>query len=298
MENQHTHGNLRHERASKNIGLAFFLNLIFSGIELLGGLMTNSVAILSDAMHDFGDCISLGVSWYLQRVSGKGRDDRYSYGYRRYSLLGAMFISLVLVFGSVFILKEAIERILSPQEPNAMGMLLLAVVGLLVNGAVALRMKKGSSLNERAIFLHIMEDVLGWLAVLVAGVVMLFVHLPILDPLLSIGICLWVLSNVYKNLKATLKVFLQEVPENVEVAQLLKSIKALNGVLSVHDLHIWTLDGEEHIMTLHVVTEDAVKPEEQKKLKMNIRQVCDQFNVHHATIEMETKTERCQLIGC
>jgi cobalt-zinc-cadmium efflux system protein len=279
------------ERISGNIGLAFFLNLCFAGIELIGGLITNSVAILSDAFHDAGDCVSLGVAWYLQKVSGRGRDSRYSYGYRRFSLLGALFISVVLLIGSVFIIKESVARLITPEPAHAQGMLILSVLGIVINGAAALRMKKGASFNERAIFLHIMEDVLGWMAVLAASVVMLFVDLPIIDPLLSLAICAWVLCNVYKNGKGTLKVFLQEIPEDVDTEKLEAALRALEHVLQIHDLHLWTLDGQQHIMTLHVVIDGNLPAEDRQALKAAIKAVCDGFEIHHVTVEFETETE-------
>ncbi|MDR0737888.1 MAG: cation diffusion facilitator family transporter [Prevotellaceae bacterium] len=286
----HHHGHTQ-RRISKNIGLAFFLNLGFAVIELIGGLLTNSVAILSDAFHDAGDCVSLGVSWHLQKVSGRGRDNRYSYGYRRFSLLGALFISVVLLIGSAFIIKESIARIIAPEPAHAQGMLLLAVLGIVINGLAALRMKKGASFNERALFLHIMEDVLGWIAVLVASVVMLFVNLPVIDPILSLAICVWVLYNVYKNLKETLKVLLQEIPGNVDMEKLETALLALEHVLQIHDLHVWTLDGEQHIMTLHVVIDDNLQTEDRQALKASIKAACDEFDIHHVTVEFETETE-------
>jgi cobalt-zinc-cadmium efflux system protein len=288
MNHHHAH---TQGRVSQHIGLAFFLNLGFAIIELVGGLITNSVAILSDAFHDAGDCVSLGVSWYLQKVSGRGRDNRYSYGYRRFSLLGALFISVVLLIGSVFIIKESIARIMAPEPAHAQGMLLLAVLGIVINGLAALRMKKGASFNERAIFLHIMEDVLGWIAVLVASVVMLFVDLPVIDPVLSLAICAWVLYNVYKNGKGTLKVFLQEIPEDVDTEKLETALRALEHVLQIHDLHIWTLDGEQHIMTLHVVIDGNLPEKDRQALKASIKAVCDEFEIHHVTVEFETETE-------
>ncbi|MDR2449997.1 MAG: cation diffusion facilitator family transporter [Prevotellaceae bacterium] len=288
---EHHHGHTQ-GRISKNIGLAFFLNLGFAVIELIGGLLTNSVAILSDAFHDAGDCVSLGVSWRLQKVSGRGRDNRYSYGYRRFSLLGALFISVVLLIGSVFIIKESIARIIAPEPAHAQGMLLLAVLGVVINGLAALQMKKGASFNERALFLHIMEDVLGWIAVLVASVVMLFVEFPVIDPILSLAICVWVLYNVYKNLKGTFKVLLQEIPENVDMEKLETALRALEHVLQIHDLHVWTLDGEQHIMTLHVVIDDNLQTEDRQALKASIKAVCDEFEVHHVTVEFETETEK------
>ncbi|MDR0692706.1 MAG: cation diffusion facilitator family transporter [Prevotellaceae bacterium] len=289
----HHHGHTQ-GRISGNIDLAFFLNLGFAVIELTGGLLTNSVAILSDAFHDAGDCVSLGVSWYLQKVSGRGRDKRYSYGYRRFSLLGALFLSVVLLIGSAFIIKESIARIIAPEPAHAQGMLLLAVLGIAINGLAALRMRKGASFNERAIFVHIMEDVLGWIAVLAASVVMLLVDFPVIDPILSLAICVWVLYNVYKNLKGTLKVLLQEIPGNVDTEKLETALCALEHVLQVHDLHVWTLDGEQHIMTLHAVISGNLPASDRQALKASIKAVCDGFDIHHVTVEFETETEKCE----
>ena len=220
------HHHHEHTHSTGNIRLAFFLNFFFAIIELVGGVLTNSVAILSDALHDFGDSVSLGIAWYLQKLSTKGRDRYYSYGYKRFSLLGAVFISVILLVGSVFVIKESVERIMDPQEPNAKGMFLLAIFGVLINGAAVLRLKKGSSLNERAVSLHMLEDVLGWIAVLIVSIVMMFVDLPVLDPLLSIGISLWILSNIYKNLKDTFRIFLQQVPQNIDLQTLENRIGA------------------------------------------------------------------------
>jgi cobalt-zinc-cadmium efflux system protein len=294
MDHHHHHTS---EKSTKNIRLVFLLNIGFAVIELAGGLITNSISILSDAFHDFGDSISLGISWALQKVSKRGRDKRYSYGYRRFSLLGALFLSIVLIVGSIFIIKESIERIITPDVTDAKGMLLLAVLGITVNGFAAFKMKKAKSFNERALFLHIMEDVLGWVAVFVAGVVMLFIDVPWIDPVLSVVICVWVLSNVYKNLKGTMKVFLQEIPEDVDVEALEAAILSLPGVLHIHDMHLWTLDGEQHIMTLHVVT-DLGLCTEYEPLKKNIREICDRFEIHHVTIEFETDAEKCTLNDC
>lgn len=284
--------------ATGNIAVAFFINLGFAVIELVGGLWTNSIAILSDAFHDFGDSLSLAVAWRLQKVSERPGDARYSYGYRRFSLLGALFISTVLLVGSVFIIRECVERMMAPQEPDAGGMLWLAVFGVLVNGFAALRLKKGGSINERAVMLHMMEDVLGWIAVLVVSIVMLFVRVPILDPLLSIGISCWVLYNVYRNLKATFRVLLQHTPSDVDATALEHAIVALPGVESIHDLHLWSLDGEHNISTLHVVTTEPFACEEQIELKKEIRAVCARNGIEHATIEFETVGEECGMTHC
>jgi len=277
------------------IAIATAFAVVFAK-EVFGGLYTNSVAILSDALHDFGDSVSLGVAWYLQKVSGKGPDKYYSYGYKRFSLLGALFISLILLIGSIFVIKECVERILEPQTPNAQGMFALAILGIIVNGIAVLRLKKGTSINERAVTLHMLEDVLGWIAVLIVSIVMMFVDLPILDPLLSIGISLWILSNIYKNLKATLHVFLQQVPQNIDLAGLKTNILQLNQVTSLHDVHLWTLDGESHILTLHIVTEADITMEQQCLIKQQIRELCKEAAIGHVTMEIESCTEECELI--
>jgi cobalt-zinc-cadmium efflux system protein len=275
----------------ENISFAFILNLVFAVIEVIGGLLTNSVAIMSDALHDIGDSISLGMAWFLQKKSRKKSDEFYSYGYRRFSLLGAIFISIVLIVSSVFILRECVIRLSNPQVANAKGMLIFAIVGVVVNGFAAYRLKKGHSLNERAVSLHLLEDVLGWLAVLVVSIVMLFINVPILDPLLSIGITLWVLTNVYKNLRDTFKVLLQEVPQNIDVNGMLNEISRLPHIESLHDFHLWSLDGERNIMTMHVVTKGTLPKDGQLLLKQQIRDLASSFKIEHVTLEFETTNE-------
>lgn len=299
MAHDHSHHHSHsHGGSTGNIKLAFFLNLFFAIIELVGGLFTNSVAILSDALHDFGDSVSLGVAWYLQKFSEKKRDKFYSYGYKRFSLLGALIISVILLVGSIFVIEESIQRILEPQAPNAQGMFLLAILGIIVNGAAVLRLKKGSSINERAVSLHMMEDVLGWIAVLVVSVVMMFVELPILDPLLSIGISIWILYNVYRNLRDTFHILLQQVPQGIDLKGLEADIKSIAGILSLHDIHLWTLDGEENILTLHVVLSENTTIEQETEIKGKVRSLCNKADIHHATIEFERSGELCTLVDC
>ncbi|MDR0698576.1 MAG: cation diffusion facilitator family transporter [Tannerella sp.] len=286
----HGHERLHENNAAKNISIAFFLNLFFVVVEVIGGLFTNSIAILSDALHDFGDCLSLAVAWVLQKKATQKRDHKYTYGYKRFSLLGSIFLSGVLFVSSVFVLTEAGKRILNPQEINAYGMLWIAIVGVIINGAAALRMKKGDSLNERAVFLHIMEDVLGWIAVLIASITMVFVNLPVLDPILSAAISIWVLTNVFKNMRDTFRIMLQATPGDVDINDLEKKLNAVEEVVSIHDLHLWTIDGESHIMTLHAVS-NTTNPE---RLKRNLINIAKPFHIDHVTIEIEKNDIDCQ----
>lgn len=285
----HNHNHNHDHGDTKNIAIAFILNSFFVIVEIIGGYLTNSIAIMSDALHDFGDSLSLGIAWGLQKKAKKGRDNKYSYGYKRFSLLGSIFLSGVLSVSSVYVLIEAIKRISAPESVDAKGMLWLAIFGIIINGSAAFRLKKGTSLNEKAVFLHIMEDVLGWVAVLIVSITMMFVDLPILDPLLSIAISIWVMSNVYKNIRETFKVLLQAIPDSVDTEALENEIKQIPEVESIHDLHIWSLDGESHIMTLHIVTESK----EKRSIKSRIIAISEKYHIVHVTIEMESADYDC-----
>ncbi len=288
----HSHG---HHHEGSNIKVAFFLNLGFSIIEIVGGFFTNSVAILSDALHDLGDSFSLALAWYFQKLSKKKRDARFSYGYRRFSLLGALINSVILLIGSIYVISESVQRIITPEEADARGMLLLAILGIAVNGLAMLRLRKGHSLNERAVALHLLEDVLGWAAVLVGSVVMLFVHVPVLDPILSLAIAYYILFNIYRNLRDTLRVILQGTPASVDTAKVEKAILKTEGVQAVHDLHLWTIDGEMHILTVHVVVQPVLDKPRLIALKQNIKDKLKSLDIQHATLEMELPDETCEL---
>ena len=286
----HSHGHHRHHvGAEKRIGTAFFLNLAFTLIEIAGGLLTNSMAILSDALHDLGDSLALGLSWRFARLSKRTGDEVYTFGYRRFSLLGALAMSVFLFGGGAVVLFESIPRILSPEATNVPGMLGIAVVGVVVNGVAALRMRGGSSLGERIVTWHFVEDVLGWVAVLIAALVMMFHDIPIIDPILSILITLYVLWNVGKRLKETLVILLQGVPDGVDLNTVVAAIRAVPGVCDVHHTHIWSQDGEHHVLTAHVVIENADSFDEVAALRGQIKGELLHLGIRHATIEIESR---------
>jgi cobalt-zinc-cadmium efflux system protein len=293
----HHHGH-HHQHGTGNITLAFWLNTGFAVIELIGGILTNSVAIMSDALHDFGDSFSLATAWYFQRKSAKKRDETYTYGYKRFSLLGAFINSLVLVIGSVFVIKESVGRLFDPQQPDAKGMIWLAVLGIAVNLIAMLRLKKGSSVNERVVSLHFLEDVLGWVAVLAGAIVMLFADVPILDPLLSIGIAGFILLNVYRNLKAAFQIILQGVPEEVSEENIKQTIRSFPQVKTFHDLHVWTMDGEYNVLSAHVVVNQNLTLPEAEILKHQLKESLKQEHIQHATIEIELENNVCEQVTC
>lgn len=297
-DHTHNHDHSHLHNAEKNIQVAFFLNLFFTIVEIIGGFMTNSVAIMSDAIHDLGDCLSLGVAWYFQKVAKKSSDSSYSYGYKRFSLLGALINSLVLITGSIVILTVAIPRILHPQVAETNGMILLAILGVLVNGAAVFRLKKGDSINERVVTLHLLEDVLGWLAVLIGAIVMRFANLPVLDPIMSIGIACFVLYNAINNMSQSLKIILQGIPSKIKPDDITQTLVQLDGVNAIHDLHIWSEDGAFNVLTVHIVLNSALGMEKLTELKTTIRSLLKDKGIQHATIEFETSDEQCAFEGC
>jgi cobalt-zinc-cadmium efflux system protein len=280
---------------TNNVQLAFFLNLSFALVEIAGGLWTNSMAILSDALHDLGDTFSLGLAWILERYSAKESDHKYSYGYKRFSLLGAFVNIIILLGGSLYILSEAVPRLLHPQSAHVPGMILFAVIGIAVNGFAMLRLRHSQKMNARIVALHMLEDMLGWMAVLIISIVLLFSDFFILDPLLSIIITSIILINVVRNLKKTTALFLQASPDEVGIKEIESQLLSIDQIESVHHTHAWSLDGEHHVLTTHIVVCKETPQNEILKIKQRVRQLASENGFVHITIETETSGEACSM---
>ena len=291
MAHNHNHG---HEYSDGNIGMAFFLNFSFTIIEIIGGIFTNSIAIMSDAVHDFGDSLSLALAWFFQKKSKKSGNSKYTYGYRRYSLMGAVITSIVLFIGSIYILSEATERLFSPQETNAAGMFVLAILGIVANGIGVLKTRKASSINEKMVSLHLLEDVLGWAAVLVGSAVMYFTGFTMIDPILSVGIAVFILWGVVKNIKQIIPIFLQCTPAGIDKEHIAEILGNIESVCDVHDLHIWALDEKNNVLTTHIVTKQIPS----NGLKAKLRSILENEGIQHSTIEFETPNELCSFTKC
>lgn len=294
MAKDHHH----HDHVQGNIKIAFFLNLMFTIVEIIGGILTNSVAILSDALHDLGDSLSLGIAWFLGHYAQKKPDAKFSYGYARFSLLGALINSFILFGGSILILSRSIPRLFQPETVNARGMIVFAVFGIVVNGAAVLRLKRGSTFNEKVVSWHLLEDVFGWAVILLTSLVLLFVDIPVIDPILSIALTIYVLINVVKNLKGILTILLEGVPEHMSIRDIEETLMALPGVLSVHHTHIWSLEGEKVFLSTHAVIRDEMNPDEQIALKRNLKQQLLRQGIEHATIEIDYESEACDSQSC
>lgn len=289
----HAHGHI-HSSSAKALRFAFFVNLAFTLVEVVGGWWTGSIAVLTDALHDAGDVLVLGAAWWLQGIAIKGRDTQYSYGYGRYSMLGGWLTSVVLIVGALVMLVIAVPRLWEPEMPNATGMIGFAVFGLVMNGLAAWKLHGGTSLNERGAYLHLLEDVLGWAAVLVGSVIMYFTGWAVVDPLLSIGISAYILFNAIGTLRKGTGILMQQVPPQVDEQVLRARLLAVPGVIDLHDQHTWTLDGNYVVHSVHVVV-DTKDLGDALAIKCRSRAELLALGIEHATIELEWADEDCGL---
>lgn len=275
-------------KTERNIFIAFVLNLVFSVFEFVGGIVCGSVAIVSDAIHDLGDAASIGVSFFLEKLSKKQPDDKYTYGYVRYSVVGSVITTLILLFGSVAVIFNAVGRIITPVEINYDGMLIFAVFGVIVNFAAAFFTREGDSLNQKAVNLHMLEDVLGWAVVLVGAAVMKISDFAIIDPLMSIGVAVFILINAFRNLKEVFDLFLEKTPHGITVEEIKEHVSEIDGVIDVHHIHLWSLDGQSIYTTMHIVAKENFI-----EIKKKIRDELLNHGVSHTTLEFETENEHC-----
>lgn len=275
-------------KSERNIFIVFMLNLCFSAFEFFGGIFTGSIVILSDALHDFGDAASVGIAYLLEKKSKRAPDSRYTYGYLRFSVLGAAVTNTILVVGSAVILFCAARRLLCPVTINHDGMILFAIGGLLTNTAAFFFTKGGDSLNQRAVNLHMAEDILSWAVVLVGAVVMKFTEFAFIDPLLSMGSGLFVLVCALKAFKKVVDLFLDKVPDNVSVESIREHVLSVDGVLDVHHIHVRSFDGVTNCATMHIVTDSL----DSRRLKNEIKAELKEAGVDHLTLEFESSEEQ------
>ena len=279
-------------KTEKNILFAFILNLSFSIFEFIGGIFTGSVAILSDSIHDLGDALSIGISFFLEKKSKKKPDNKYTYGYIRYSVLGGLITTVILLVGSILVIYNAIGRIITPVEVNYKGMIIFAIIGLVTNFIAAYLTKEGDSINQKSVNLHMLEDVLGWAIVLIGAIIMNFTDIKIIDPIMSIGVALFILINTFKNLKQILDLFLEKTPPNIDIEHLKKHLQEIDEVDDIHHIHVWSIDGFNNYATMHIVT----KSNNLKKIKEEIRDELKEHGICHAILE--TEDEACQDVEC
>ena len=274
-----------HKEAGENLAFVFFMNLAFNIIVIAGGLATNSMAILSDCIHDLADTISIALAWFLERIAQKESSDKYSYGYQRFSILGAVIISVFVIIMALVILNEVIPRLFAPEEVDASGMLIIALIGIVFKSLSVYRLHRGETFNEKAILFHQLGDVFEWIAILVLSLVLMFWDgAPYLDPFVSIGIALWLLFNLGRNLIKSTQVLLQKTPDNFDVEEFKSSINAIDGVRGIDDFHVWSLDGIDSVLTVKVSIDNW---QMQDEIKKEIYTIASKYHIVDITIEFD-----------
>ena len=280
-------------KTEKNILIAFILNFLFAIFEFIGGIYTNSVSIISDSVHDIGDSLSIGLSYFLEKKSKKKPDENYTFGYSRYSTLGAIITFLILLIGSILVIINAFKRIFNPIQINYNGMIIFALFGVVVNFIAAYFTKEGDSLNQKSVNLHMLEDVFGWLIVLIGAIIIRFTNLYIIDSILSILLGLFIFIHAFKNFKFILDLFLEKTPSGLSVDELKRNLLKLDNVIDVHHIHLWSMDGINNFATMHVIVKDKIT-----NTKNKIKEELKKHGINHTTIEIEEENENCDDTLC
>ena len=280
-------------KTEKNILIAFILNISFSLFELLGGIFTGSIAILSDSLHDLGDALSIGIAYLFEKKSKKAPDYKYTYGYVRYSVMGSIITTMVLLVGSIFVIYESVKRLINPIEINYNGMIVFAVFGVIINSLAAHFTKEGDSLNQKSVNLHMLEDVLGWIVVLIGAILMRFTNISHIDSILSIGVALFIFVSAFKNIKLIIELFLEKTPQNVNIDEIKEHLLKINGVNGIHHIHVRSIDGYNNFATLHVVVDEY-----NFDIKNKVKEELKEHNIVHSTVELELNDEKCNDEKC
>ena len=267
------------------VWVAFFLNLTYAIVEFIAGGIFGSSAVLADSVHDLGDAIAIGISAFLETISNREEDNQYTLGYKRFSLLGALVTAIILMTGSVLVILENVTKILNLQPVNDEGILWLGIIAITINVLASLVVGKGKTKNESILSLHFLEDTLGWLAVILMAIVLRFTNWYILDPLLSLVISFFILSKALPRFWSTLKIFLDAVPEGLDIEQVKNGLERLDNVASLNQLNLWTMDGLEKNAIVHLCLEDW---EQMTETKNQVRQLLEERGVQNITIEVDT----------
>ena len=278
-------------KAKYPVWLAFFLNLTYAIVEFIAGGVFGSSAVLADSVHDLGDAIAIGISAFLESISNREEDSHYTLGYKRFSLLGAMITAVILMTGSVLVILENIAKIFHPQPVNDEGILWLGIIAVSINVLASLVVRKGKTKNESILSLHFLEDTLGWLAVILMAIILRFTDWYILDPLLSLAISFFILSKALPRFWSTLKIFLDAVPEGVDIQKIKTDLAELDHVASINQLNLWTMDGLEKNAIVHVCLKEM---EHMETCKESIRIFLKDCGFQNVTIEVDADLENHQ----
>ena len=278
-------------KAKYTVWIAFFLNLSYAIVEFIAGGIFGSSAVLADSVHDLGDAIAIGISALLETISNREEDRHYTLGYKRFSLLGALVTAVILITGSILVILENIAKIFHPQSVNDEGIFWLGIIAITINVLASLVIRKGQTKNESILSLHFLEDTLGWVAVILMAIVLRFTDWYILDPLLSLALSFFILSKALPRFWSTLKIFLDAVPEGVDIQKIKTDLAELNHVASINQLNLWTMDGLEKNAIVHVCLKEM---EHMETCKESIRIFLKDCGFQNITIEVDADLESHQ----
>ena len=278
-------------KAKYTVWVAFFLNLSYAIVEFIAGGIFGSSAVLADSVHDLGDAIAIGISAFLETISNREEDRQYTLGYKRFSLLGALVTAVILITGSILVILENITKLFNPQPVNDEGILWLGIIAVSINLLASLVVRKGKTKNESILSLHFLEDTLGWLAVILMAIILRFTDWYILDPILSLVISIFILTKAIPRFWSALKIFLDAVPEGVDIKQVKNDLEQLDHVVSVNQLNLWTMDGLEKNAIVHVCLKEIEQMETCKEFIRNLLKDCGFQNI---TIEVDADLETHQ----
>jgi cobalt-zinc-cadmium efflux system protein len=287
----HTHSHL-HEAAKQTttrLSWSLFLTLAFVVVEAAAGVFSNSLALLTDAAHNLTDVIALGLSWFAIRITAQPANARKTYGYHRAGILVALVNSTTLVLISIGIFYEAYKRFISPPEVQSGILIGVGLIAVVINLVTAMLVHRGSEsdLNLRSAFVHLMGDVISTVGAVIAGVIIFFTGANWLDPLVSVLIGFLILYNAWGILQETVEILLESTPRDVDMKKMVSDIIEVDGVLGVHDLHVWSLTRNLRTMSAHILTED-ISISAGTKIQSTINELVHRrYNISHATLQLE-----------
>lgn len=296
LRHGHHHVHLPKDRSNKSFAIAFFANLIFAFVELIGGLLAQSYAITADAVHDFGDSLSIGIAWWLENFSRRGRTESFNFGYRRFSLLAALISGVVISVGALGVLISSILSFSTPREPVTWGMALLAILGILVNGGASLALNRGAgaSQNEKVLSWHLLEDLLGWVVVLLGAGLIHLTNWNWIDPVLAILLSLYILWNIFKSLRETVYLLLQGRPMSFSEEKFKREALANKHVDSIDSIHVWSLDGVKTVMSFRIHLHSLDDRNQVEAIKAKLRHLA----LHHGVDSDNVTIETCLAFTC
>lgn len=283
------HDHDHYHEAKKNILYGIILNSVFTVVELVGGILSNSLALLSDTIHDFSDSVALGISYYANQKAQSSPTKTMTFGYRRTTILAALINSTFLIVLTLLIFYRAYLRILNPEPVDGKIVFVIAIFGIITNGSIALKMFRGKDkdLNIKSVFWHIMEDFLGWIGILIAGAIISLTGAYIIDPIISIMIGLIVIYSAWDIIKSSVNIILEGVPEGLNIEEIEDVIKNIENVNGVHDVHVWSLGTNYNALSAHVVITNMTVDQSHKILDKINSILKEKFNIKHTTIEFE-----------